>query len=472
MSKLILVSNRAPVTVRVDGQELRLDRSSGGLVAGLAGPHDEFEGTWIGWPGELPRLSAAQRRQLEAQLADIRVVPVYLNRRDIKGFYEDIANSSLWPVLHYRIDQLPLHPTGWDVYAKVNEAFARAVAEAHEPGDRVWVHDYHLTLVPSLVRQALPDARIGFFLHVPFPVPEVFAVLPWRREILEGLLGADLVGFHTTLDANHFIESCRRILKVTPTNDIVMHQDRPVRAGAFPLGIDTHFWSSLATRPDVMEHATEIRSETQNRKILVGIDRLDYTKGLPSRLTAIELLFQADPDLARRLRLIQVIFPSREAIESYASLKRRVDEIVGRINGRYGTTADAPIRVLNRNMQPNDVAALYQAADIMLVTPLRDGMNLVAKEFVASRAKEDGVLVLSEFAGAANELTDAVIVNPYDVEGMAASIRAALDMPLREQRQRMRNLRAKVLRNDVHVWADSFLGALDGDDMPSGIRTA
>jgi trehalose 6-phosphate synthase/phosphatase len=472
VSKLILVSNRAPVTVRYEGRSLRLQRSSGGLVAGLSGPHEESEGTWIGWPGELPRLSAAQRNELEESLAKLRVVPVYLSRRDVKGFYEDVANSVLWPVFHYRIDQLPLIPEGWSTFTRVSEAFARAVIDVYEPGDRIWVHDYHLVLVPGLIRQALPDAKIGFFLHVPFPGPDVFSVLPWRREVLEGLLGADLIGFHTPADVDHFIAAARDLLRLPVTRESLTFNGRHSRVRAFPLGIDTRFWAGLARRPDVIERAREIRSEANGRKLLVGIDRLDYTKGILRRLTAMELLFKANPDLARRVRLIQVVFPSREGIESYAALRRRLDELIGRINSRYGTTAAAPVHVLSYNLSPEDVAALYQAADIMLVTPLRDGMNLVAKEFVASRAKDNGVLILSEFAGAANELTEAILVNPYDVEGMAATIRQALDLPVRGQRERMRSLRLKVMNNDVHAWAESFLTALDGSDAPAAFRSA
>ncbi len=461
MSSVILVSNRLPVTVRFEDHGVKLERSGGGLVSGLMGPHDEG-GTWVGWPGELPRMSATQRTALDAALRERRLAPVYLSRSDVKGFYEDVANSVLWPVLHYRLDQLPMNPSAsWPTYRKVNEAFARAAVEAYKPGDSIWVHDYHLMLAPGMIRKALPDARIGFFLHIPFAAPDVFRVVPWRAEILEGLLAADLVGFHTPTDAEHFIDSCRRVLKLDGGRDVVIQPDHVTRVMPFPLGIDTTFWADLANDKTVMARAADIRAEAGARKLLVGIDRLDYTKGILRRLTALELLFQQDPELAKRVRLIQVVFPSREAVESYASLKRRVDEQVGRINGKYGSLWDAPIRVLNRNVTPDDVAALYEATDVMLVTPLRDGMNLVAKEFVACRIKEDGVLVLSEFAGAAEELTDAVFVNPYNIEEMAERFKQALDMPTREQRTRMRSLRTKVMRNDARTWADTFLNVLE-----------
>ena len=469
MSSVILVSNRLPVTVRFEDGSVKLERSGGGLVSGLMGPHDDG-GTWVGWPGELPRLSAEQRRGLEAALRERRLAPVYLSRGEVKGFYEDVANSVLWPVLHYRLDQLPMNPgAGWQTYRKVNEAFARAAVEAYKPGDSIWVHDYHLMLAPGMIRKALPDARIGFFLHIPFAAPEVFRVVPWRAEILEGLLAADLVGFHTPGDAEHFIESCRRVLKLEGGRDQVVRPGHVTRVLPFPLGIDTSYWSDLAADKKVVERAADIRAEAGARKLLVGIDRLDYTKGILRRLTALEMLFQQDPELAKEVRLIQVVFPSREAVESYAALRRRVDELVGRINSRYGSLWDAPIRVLNRNLAPEDVAALYQATDVMLVTPLRDGMNLVAKEFVACRTKEDGVLVLSEFAGAAEELTDAVIVNPYNIEEMAERFKQALEMGVREQRTRMRKLRTRVRQNDARVWANTFLNVLQ-DSSKSAMR--
>jgi trehalose 6-phosphate synthase/phosphatase len=446
--------------VRAERGGFTLERSSGGLASGLGGLHDEMEGSWIGWPGETPRITAEQRRELEASLSELRIVPVYMTRREVKGFYEDVANEVLWPVLHYRLDQMPLKPTGWSTYRKVNERFAAAVVAAYQPGDTVWVHDYQLVLVPQLVRREVPEARIGFFLHVPFPSADVFGVVPWREEILEGLLGADLVGFHTPEFARHFLDACHQLLGLRVSAHAVERRERHTAVGAFPLGIDTQLWSEMAVRPDVVARAAQIRAEAQGRKLLVGMDRLDYTKGLLRRFVALEILFQSEPALAQRLKLIQVIVPSREGIEYYASLKRRVDEVIGRINGRYGTTADAPVRVLNRNLSVEEITALYRAADIMLVTPLRDGMNLVAKEFVATRSNDDGVLVLSEFAGAARELKDAVMVNPYDVEDMARKLRQALDMSPREANVRMRKLRLQVLNNDVDVWTQKFLTAL------------
>ena len=460
--RLILVSNRLPITTRLEDGNVVLERSSGGLASGLAGAH-ETNSVWIGYPGELPRLSAARQAAFDKELEALRIVPVYLNRADVKGFYEEVSNGILWPLFHYRLDQMPLYATGWDTFRRASQAFAQAVIDAYQPGDLVWVHDYHLVLVPAMIRQALPDARIGFFLHIPFPPNDVFRVLPWREEILEGLLAADLIGFHVPQYADYFRDACRVVLGAETSNDSVRLAGRQTKVAAFPLGIDNKYWADLTSQASVAERAAAIRREANGRKIFVGVDRLDYTKGLLRRFTALEMLFETDPGLAERMRLIQVVFPSRTAIATYSTLRRRIDEMVGRINGRYSSTSEAPIHLLSRNLSVEETAALYQAADVMLVTPVRDGMNLVSKEFVASRANEDGVLILSEFAGAAPYLPGAVVVNPYDIEEMAEQMRAAAQMAPAEQKARMKELRAAVASNDVTAWTESFLAALSGD---------
>jgi trehalose 6-phosphate synthase/phosphatase len=465
--RLLLVSNRLPVTARVEKGELELTRSSGGLASGLKGAHEK-DSYWIGWPGELPRLTKQLQSELDDALEEMRIVPVYLERSDVKGFYEDVSNGMLWPVLHYRIDQLPLHPKGWDTYERVSGAFAEAVIAAYQPGDTIWIHDYHLLLVPGLVRKALPDAKIGFFLHIPFPAPDVFRVLPWCRQILESLLACDLVGFHVQDYAEHFQDACRIVLGADQGEGTITHQGRTATVGAFPLGIDTQFWPELAASDEVQSKAAAIRAEAAGHALIVGVDRLDYTKGLLRRLLAVEQLFQDEPSLAQKVRLIQVVFPSREALEFYSSLRRRIEEAVGRINSRYGTISDVPVHLLSRNLPVEETAALYVAADVMLVTPVRDGMNLVAKEFVACRLNEDGVLILSEFAGATPEMEGAVVINPYDIEDLAQQIRGAVEMTQAEQTARMRRLRARVLSNDVTDWTESFLSALNAAHASRG----
>jgi trehalose 6-phosphate synthase/phosphatase len=458
--RLLLVANRLPVTATIDASGVHIERSSGGLATGLRGPHERMESLWIGWPGDLPKMRARRRTELEAKLAELRCVPIHLSRTEVRRFYDDISNGVLWPLFHYLIDQMPPEARGWDVYREVNEKFADAVVEQYRPGDLIWVHDYHLMLVPQMLRKRLPDANIGFFLHIPFPSSEVFSVVPWREEILHGLLGADLIGFHTPPYLRHFATTLRRVLGLDVEVDRIRSGGRESRLGVFPMGIDAEGWERRAEAPEVTSRVHELRRESGECKILLGIDRLDYTKGIPRRLLAIERLFQIEPSLQGKVRLIQVTVPSREKVGSYQEFRRRIDELVGRINSAFATPAWVPINSLHRSLSEEEVAALYRAADVMLVTPLRDGMNLVAKEFVATRTDRDGVLVLSEFAGAASELGEALQVNPYDMDALARRIRQALLMPESERRSRMRALRLRVMSHDAERWAQSFIDTM------------
>ncbi len=466
MSRLLLVSNRLPITAEVAEGHIRIELSSGGLATGLRTPHREYGGFWIGWPGDLPRLDQAQRADLEESLAAERLVPVYLSREETRDFYEEIANGTLWPVFHYLVDQESMHTRGWQTFVAVNRRFAEAVIDAYEPGDIIWVHDYHLMLVPRMVREALPDARIGFFLHIPFPSSEIFSVLPWRQEILEGMLGSDLIGFHTGEYVRHFASTVHRLLGIDLVGGRLQADHREVTVGAFPMGIDVAAWEARALDPAVQERARSIRSDANGRAIVLGIDRLDFSKGLVRRFFAMEQLLNGSQDLGRRIRFIQVIVPSREGVESYASLRRRINELVGRINSTYSTPSAVPVHLIYRGLDEMEVSALYCATDVMFVTPVRDGMNLVAKEFVASRVDEDGVLVLSEFAGAAEELQQALLVNPYDVDSMASAIERALSMSKQARRARMQVLRQIVHGSDVHYWVQSFLHTL-GAERPA-----
>jgi trehalose 6-phosphate synthase/phosphatase len=458
--RVILASNRLPVTVQLRDQQLSLEQSGGGLATGLKGLRERS--LWIGWPGEAPS-DARQRAELDWSLGQLGTRPIYLTRTEQKGFYEDFSNGVLWPVLHEMIDHLPPVLEGWSTYERVNERFARAIAENYRRGDVIWVHDYHLLLVPQMVRDLIPRARIGFFLHIPFPARELFRVIPQRKELLAGLLGADLIGFHTQSFADNFSAAACSILGLRATSSGLRHGRRAVRVGAFPMGVDTATWEARGRSTVVAKQVLALMQDAGKRKIIVGIDRLDYTKGLPRRIAAIESLLQEDPALADRIRFIQISFPSRERIETYAGLRRQVNETVGRINAAYGTPKSVPIHLINRSLSEDEVSALYCAADVMLVTPLRDGMNLVAKEFVASRLHGDGVLILSEFAGAAAELNQALLVNPYDREGVVEAIKLAIEMPSEEQRARMAALRETVTINDVHHWSRTFISALAGE---------
>ena len=459
--RLLIVSNRLPVTITVRGGRAIVRPSAGGLATGLRGPHERSGGSWIGWPGDLSELPPDVAAETQAQLAALNYVPVTLTRREQQVFYEDISNSVLWPLCHDRLDQLPLRVDGWDLFEQATARFADLVAEQYRPGDMIWVHDYQLMRLPALLRERLPDARIGFFLHIPFPNPEIFFTLAKREWLVEGMMGADVVGFHTRRYRGHFTATLRRLFGLEmDANREVEWEGRRVALGFFPMGVDAADFAHRAAAPDVAAERLELRKDSV--RLLVGIDRLDYSKGVPRRLLSFERLLRTRPEWRGRVRLVQVAVPTRDVIGAYRRFRREVDALVGRINGELSTPSWTPIHYLYRSVPDTTLLALYRAADVMLVTPVRDGMNLVAKEFPACRIDEDGVLVLSEFAGAADELAEALIVNPYDVDRVAETIHDALSMPGAERRRRMRALRAQVFEHDVHRWAESFLGALAG----------
>jgi trehalose 6-phosphate synthase/phosphatase len=459
MHRVLIVANRLPVTVKVTEAGIEVQRSAGGLATGLLRPHEQSGGLWIGWSGAPDELTAAQHAELDHQLTDMRLVGVPLTADQVTRYYEGYSNGVLWPLFHYLLDQVPLHVRDWDAYVDVNERFADIVARHYQAGDLIWVHDYQLLLLPDLLRKRLPDARIGFFLHIPFPSEELFRTLPERDRLLRGLLGADLVGFHTPAYLRHFAASVTQ-LGLTVEIDRVQLTDREVRLGVFPMGIDAAAFSALAEDPAVQAEAKALRGD-ESVRLLVGVDRLDYTKGIPRRLLSYEKMLQTHPELRERVRLVQVAVPSRTGVEAYQEFRALVDGLVGRINGDFGTPRWMPVHYIFRSLSEQELVALYRAADVMLVTPLRDGMNLVAKEFVASRTDGDGVLVLSEFAGASWELPEAIQVNPYDVDGMAESAYRGLMMGPEERRARLAPLRVRVETYDVHRWAATFLEQLE-----------
>ncbi len=471
MGRLILVSNRLPVTVATAGGRVSVERSVGGLATALRKPHERTAGLWVGWPGPCEGLDAASLAALEQRLAGMGAVPVHLSAVEVERYYGALSNGVLWPLFHYVTGVLPMRVEGWDEYRAVNERFADAVAERYRPGDVVWVHDYQLMLVPSILRARLPAARIGFFLHIPFPSSEIFATLPFREELLEGMLGSDVIGFHTASYQRHFESSVQVILRRTVSGGEVRTGGRTSRLGVFPIGVDAEGFAARAGTPAVEEEARKLRGGGEVR-ILVGIDRLDYTKGIPRRLLAYEELLTRRPEWQGRVRLIQVAVPSRIDVHAYGAFRQEVDSLVGRINGAFGTAHWTPVHYLYRGITDDEIAALYRAADVMLVTPVRDGMNLVAKEFVATRTDGDGVLVLSEFAGAAAQLGDAVLVNPYDIPGSAERYHQALTMPAEERTERMRALRGSVFGFDVHRWIDLFLATLADAESPTGTPPA
>ena len=459
MNRLLVVSNRLPITLRVGDDGPELVPSAGGVATGLLAPHEQGGGRWIGWPGPLWDLDAAGRASVERSCEAQRLVPVELSADDVKRYYEGYSNGVLWPLFHYMSWQIPLDVPDFDAYEAVNRRFADAVVSAYEPGDTIWVHDYQLLLLPGMLRERLPEARIGFFLHIPFPSSELFRSLPDREAILEGMLGADLVGFHTAAYTRHFASSVLRILGAASSIDRIHHRGREIRLGVFPMGVDATSFAALAAQPPVIEAAEALGGDGSVR-LLVGIDRLDYTKGIPRRLLAYERLLADHPELRERVRFVQIAVPSRGDVGAYQDFRAQAEQLVGRINGHFGTPSWVPVNWIHRGLEREEVVALYCAADVMVVTPLRDGMNLVAKEFIASRVDEDGVLVLSEFAGAASELAEVFDVNPYDVSATAAAIYAALSISREERQERMRALRRRVFAYDVHRWVQEFLEAL------------
>jgi trehalose 6-phosphate synthase/phosphatase len=469
VARVLIVSNRLPVTVRADADGVEVQPSVGGVATGLWGPHERSGGLWIGWTGLVDPLPEKDQTELAARLEAMRLVQVSLTREEVQRYYESYSNGVLWPLFHYFAGELPLEVQGFEDYERVNRRFADAVIAHHRPGDLVWIHDYQLMRVPALVRSRIPEARIGFFLHIPFPSSETFRILPQREQILEGLLGADLIGFHTAAYVRHFSSSVLRTTGAWTDVDRIPWRGREVRLGVFPMGVDAARWRELAGEPAVVEEIQALRSGSE--RLLVGIDRLDYTKGIPRRLLAYEQLLLRHPELCEHVRAVQLAVPSRTGVGAYQGLRETVDALVGRINGRFATPTWSPVRYLARGLSPPEVAALYRAADVLVVTPIRDGMNLVAKEFIAARTDRDGVLVLSEFTGAAAELAEALIVNPYDVEGTAEALWRALQMPSEERHIRMTALRARVETYDVHRWAREFLDRLGSDiEAPHALR--
>jgi trehalose 6-phosphate synthase/phosphatase len=460
VARVLIVSNRLPITTEVTDEAITFTSASGGLATGLRGTHERGGGLWIGWPGIAGPIPEPQAEELARQLLERGIIPVHLTGDELRDYYEDFSNGVIWPLFHYLLDRLPLGPTSWETYRQVNERFADETARHYQPGDLIWVHDYQLMLVPAMLRRRLPDARIGFFLHIPFPASEIFRILPWRRQILQGLLGADLIGFHTYSYAQHFSAAVGDLLGSDPEDGGVWIDERRIRFGVFPMCIYAESFRQMAISAEVAAATADLLSQAAGRTIFLGVDRLDYTKGIPRRLMAFEALLRDNPELRDRVRLVQVAVPSREAVSTYQDYRKEVEELIGRINGGYGTLSSVPIHYLYQSVSPEQLVALYRAADVMVVTPLRDGMNLVAKEYVASRVDDDGVLVLSEFAGAADELQEAVCVNAYDVDGLTSAMRQALEMPPAERQRRMRAMRRRVTTYDVHRWANHFVRTL------------
>jgi len=467
--RLIIVSNRMPVTVGIEDGKMTTGPSAGGLVSALGAflerrkkeQSEIAEHLWVGWPGN----SIATEYQ-ECVLQNLRqqygYEPVFLEEQVMDQFYLGFCNKTIWPLFHYFPTLTAYEESMWEIYEEVNRRFCDVVAGLLQPGDIVWIHDYHFMLLPAMLRERCPGTSIGFFLHIPFPAYEIFRMLPrkWAAALVDGLLGADIVGFHTVDYVRHFLTSVLRLTGNQHQIGRLMIHGREVQVDAFPIGIDFERYHGTASLPKVQKEADMIRRKLVQQKAILSVDRLDYTKGIAKRLLAYDLFLERHPEWRQKVIMLLLVVPSRIGVDKYQDMRREIDELVGRINGRFADIGWTPIAYLYKNLGLQALSALYSAADVALVTPLRDGMNLVAKEYVAARIRDAGVLILSEMAGAARELPEAIIINPNSREEMSDAILQALTMPGEEQAVRIRAMRESVKKYDVHRWGRIFLHAL------------
>jgi trehalose 6-phosphate synthase/phosphatase len=467
--RLVVVSNRLPFNVTVSEGRLKFHESAGGLVTGLSAYIESRRAArrlsnnhvWVGWPGSSVECQLQEELRSEA-LRRFQSYPVFLSAEEMDQFYLGFCNATIWPLFHYFTSFAIYQSKFWDQYKHVNEVFCETLLEVIKPDDLVWIHDYHLMLLPRLLKTKAPDLPVGFFLHIPFPSFEMFRLLPgtWRREILEGLLGADLIGFHTYEYAQHFLQSALRILGCENHMSQILTSEGSVKVDTFPMGIDFDKFANAVGRPDVQGEIQYLRHRLSHVKIILSVDRLDYSKGILNRLEGFELFLEANPRYHGVVVLAMVVVPSRIGVHHYDQMKKQVEELVGKINGRFGQIDWTPVLYQYRNVPFEALVALYSASDICLVTPLRDGMNLVAKEYIATRTDGTGVLILSEMAGAAKELGEAIIVNPNNRQEIADALREALEMPADEQVRRNRMMQQRLRRYDVKRWAGDFVSAL------------
>ncbi|MFQ6084566.1 MAG: bifunctional alpha,alpha-trehalose-phosphate synthase (UDP-forming)/trehalose-phosphatase, partial [Candidatus Aminicenantia bacterium] len=462
MERIIIVSNRLPVTVVKRENSLSFLPSIGGLATGLSSIYNSYNSIWVGWPGVFSeKLDENGRKFIKTKLnKEFSCHPVLLTQKDVNLYYNGFCNKTIWPLFHYFTEYVEFDKKLWDAYKRVNEFFCDTVLEIENPDDIIWIHDYHLMLLPKLLREKLPNARISFFLHIPFPSYEVFRPLPWRKEILEGLMGADLIGFHTYTYVKHFLESVQRILNYDSAYGIITLSNRIVKADAFPMGIDYEKFVNAVSNTNVQGEVDKIRKKVGDLKIILSIDRLDYTKGITQRLEAFDLFLDKYPEFKKKVIYIVVAVPSRTKVEHYRMLKKQTDELVGRINGKHGTFEWTPIWYIYRRLPFHTLVALYNIADVALITPFRDGMNLIAKEFIASKVDFKGVLILSEMAGSAEEMGEALMVNPNDGEEIAEALKEALLMPDEEQIERNKAMQKRLQRYNVRRWASDFIESL------------
>lgn len=459
VNKTIIVSNRLPVKISEQNGEYLLSPSEGGLATGLGSVYKKGDNIWIGWPG----IDVPEERQQEVtdKLATLNLIPVFLSPDEINLYYEGFSNEVLWPVFHYMVTYANFDQTYWASYQSVNEKFRNVVTSHLNEGDTAWIHDYQLLLLAGLIRESQKQVTIGFFQHIPFPSYEIFRLIPWREELVKGMCGADLLGFHTFDDVSHFLEAASQLSSDKISDNVIIHNDRQIVVESFPMGIDALKFESLVNEPVVLEDINSLKQTMQGRKMILTIDRLDYSKGILQRLQAYELLLQEYPEYVDQLSLYMIVVPSRDTVPQYKELRDQIDQLVGNINATYRTLNWLPVHYFYRSFPVEFLSALYSTADICLVTPMRDGMNLVSKEYVASKVNNTGVLILSEMAGASKELNDALIVNPNHLAEVMRAIVQAVNMPVEEQKTRMSIMRGIVKKFDIHLWVKNFMDKLE-----------
>lgn len=455
--RILIVSNRLPVTIRYSEGIPEVTPSGGGLVSGLLSLHDEYETLWIGWPGFVAK---NDRHAISEKLIDAyNFYPVFMSEQVSERYYEGFSNRILWPIFHSLPSYAKFSSLEWEAYKKANELFSRRVIELYRSGDMIWIHDYHLLLLSRYLREHLPDATMGFFLHIPFPQYDIFRLMPQHREILKDMLHFDLIGFHTHDYAQAFLGCVRRTMGIDNNLGQIIDGSRALQADVFPMGIDFEKYSTALRNPSLQKEIGKIR-RTNSRKTVFNVSRLDYTKGIPQSLRAIRLFFRRYPQWHERIVFVLVVVPSRERVERYASLKREIDECVGNINSEFGTLDWTPISYIYRSLTFGELIGLYNIADVALVTPLRDGMNLIAKEYLAVKQDNTGVLILSEMAGSAKELVESIQVNPNSEEEICEGLRNALAMPPEEQQRRNRSMRERLQTHNIERWINRFFNSL------------
>jgi len=455
--RIINVSNRLPVRINVMDGNISLQNSDGGLATGLGSVFHKYKNIWIGWPGA--EIDGLRKAEVEELLKPDHLFPVFLSKKEIDNFYEGFSNEVIWPLFHYFTSYSVYDPEYWDAYVKVNQKFADEILLHATEDDIIWVQDYQLMLVPQMLRQDNPKLRIGYFHHIPFPSSDVLKALPWKEQIINGLLGADVIGFQTNNDVSHFRNVAVKMGGASIGTDKLTVNDRPVQVSCFPISIDYEKYKDLANSPETKRIAQKLQKQIDT-KIMISIDRLDYSKGIIQRLQAFELFLKNYEEWRGKVTFIHLVVPSRENVGGYKQLKQEMNRLITDINGKYGTFDWQPIRHFYRSFPPNMLSAMYSTADLAVVTPIVDGMNLVSKEYIASNIHLNGALLLSEGAGAANELTESILVNPNDITSFAEKICYGLSMPTDQKQKALRTMQKKVERANIFMWANNFLDKL------------